>query len=67
MIRDQVIKYLASDKIQARPIWGLISDQKSYRGNQIYKIEKTRQYLENVVDIPCSSNLTKADVGYVID
>lgn len=65
--RDQVIKYLASKKIQARPIWGLISDQKPYEGSKTYKIEKARQFLENVVNIPCSSNLTKEDAGYVID
>jgi aminotransferase in exopolysaccharide biosynthesis len=65
--RDQIIKYLASKKIQARPIWGLISDQKPYEGTQAYKIEKARGYLESVVNIPCSSNLTIDDAGYVID
>lgn len=65
--RDQIIQYLASNKIQARPIWGLISDQKPYEGSQSYKIEKARQYLEKVVNIPCSSNLTREDAEYVID
>ncbi len=65
--RDQIIKYLASKKIQSRPIWGLISDQIPYEESQTYKIEKARQYLEKVVNIPCSSNLTKEDAGYVID
>jgi aminotransferase in exopolysaccharide biosynthesis len=65
--RDQTIKYLASKKIQSRPIWGLISDQIPYEGSQTYKIEKARQYLEKVVNIPCSSNLTKEDADYVID
>lgn len=65
--RDQIIKYLASNNIQARPIWGLISDQTPYDGSQIYYIEKARKYLENVVNIPCSSNLTKDDALYVID
>lgn len=65
--RDQIIKYLASKKIQARPIWGLISDQKPYEGSQIFKIEIAREYLQKVVNIPCSSNLTKEDAAYVID
>ncbi|SMP56856.1 LegC family aminotransferase [Anoxynatronum buryatiense] len=64
--RDQIIKYLASKKIQARPIWGLISDQKPYVGNQTYKIEKACHYLEHVVNIPCSSNLSKDDVVTVL-
>lgn len=63
--RDQIIKYLASKKIQVRPIWGLISDQKPYEGCQTYKVEKAREYLQNVVNIPCSSNLTIEDAEYV--
>ncbi len=65
--RDQVIHYLASNRIQARPIWGLISDQKPYKKNQTYRIEKARYYLGKIVNIPCSSNLTKEDVEYVIE
>jgi aminotransferase in exopolysaccharide biosynthesis len=65
--RDQIIKYLASKQIQARPIWGLISDQKPYEGSQTYKIETARQYLEKVINIPCSSNLSKDDALYVVN
>lgn len=65
--RDQIIKYLASKKIQARPIWGLIGDQKPYEGSQTYKINKAKQYLDNVVNIPCSSNLSREDAAYVIE
>jgi perosamine synthetase len=65
--RDQIIKYLASKKIQARPIWGLISDQRPYEGSQTYKIDKAKQYLDKVVNIPCSSNLSREDAAYVIE
>jgi len=65
--RDQIIKYLASKNIQSRPIWGLISDQKPYEGSQTYKIDKAKQYLNNVVNIPCSSNLSREDAAYVIE
>lgn len=65
--RDEIIKYLASKKIQSRPIWGLISDQKPYMSSQTYKIEKAKIYLEHVVNLPCSSNLQKEDVLYVIE
>ena len=65
--RDQVIQYLASRKVQARPIWGLISDQKPYEGNQSYKIERAKDYWKKVVNIPCSSNLSREDAGYVIE
>lgn len=65
--RDQVIRYLASNQIQARPIWGLISDQKPYIDSQQYKIDKAKIYLDNVINIPCSSNLSIEDAVYVIE
>ncbi len=64
--RDEVIKYLHSKGVQTRPIWGLISDQKPYLSSQTYKIENAKKYLDRVVNIPCSSNLTKEEVKYVI-
>ncbi len=65
--RDEIIEYLSSKRIQSRPIWGLISNQEPYFGSQTYKIEKARTYLEHVVNIPCSSNLSNKDVLYVIE
>ena len=65
--RDQIIKYLSSRKIQSRPIWGLISDQKPYLENQAYKIEKSKRNLEHIVNIPCSSNLTREEAKYVVE
>lgn len=66
MNRDQLIKDLASKKVQTRPIWGLIHEQKPYVGSQNYKIEKAKVYWEHIVNIPCSSNLSKEDVKHVI-
>jgi aminotransferase in exopolysaccharide biosynthesis len=65
--RDEIIKFLSSREIQSRPIWGLINDQKPYMSNQSYNMEKAMIYLEHVVNIPCSTNLKKEDVLYVID
>jgi len=65
--RDEMIKYLTSKKIQARPIWGLISDQKPYEHNQNYKIQKANKYLQRIVNVPCSTNLCKEDVLYVVE
>ncbi len=63
--RDGIIQNLASKGIQSRPIWGLISDQKPYLNCQAYRIEKARYYLERIVNIPCSTNLTNEDVLFV--
>ncbi|MGS2777502.1 LegC family aminotransferase [Robertmurraya sp. GLU-23] len=65
--RDEIITYLSTKKVQVRPIWGLISEQKPYLGDQTYKIEKAKTYLKHVVNIPCSSNLSIDDVRYVVD
>jgi len=65
--RDEIIKYLSSKSIQSRPIWGLISEQKPYINSQTYKIQKAKYYLEHIVNIPCSTNLTKEDVLHVVE
>ena len=65
--RDELISYLASYKIQTRPIWGLINEQKPYLYNQSYEIGKAKDYLNHVINIPCSSNLSVEDVFIVID
>lgn len=65
--RDELIQYLSQHKIQSRPIWGLIHEQKPYKGAYAYKIEKAKDYWKRVVNIPCSTNLKDVDIGRVID
>ncbi len=65
--RDELISYLASHKIQTRPIWGLINEQKPYLDSQAYEIDKAKDYLNHVINIPCSSNLSIEDITMVID
>lgn len=65
--RDELITFLASKNIQVRPVWDLINEQKPYLKNQAYKIEKASHYLHHIVNIPCSSNLTREDAQYVIE
>lgn len=65
--RDEMIKYLSENSIQARPIWGLINEQKPYLNNQVYKIEKAKTYLKHIVNIPCSTNLSEEDALYVVE
>lgn len=65
--RDELLQYLASKEIQTRPIWGLIHQQKGYVNNQAYQIAKAYYYLEHILNIPCSSNLKKENLLYVVD
>lgn len=64
--RDEIISLLHTDRIQTRPIWELICDQLPYQNFQKYEISKARYYVENIINIPCSSNLKRDDIDYVI-
>lgn len=60
--RDGLIQFLEESKIQSRPIWELIHELKPYKDSVSYKIEKAPHYLEEIVNIPCSTNLKLDDV-----
>lgn len=64
--KDNMIKYLAGNGIQSRLIWKLIHTLDIYSNNQNYKIEKANYYYDNVVNIPCSSNLDNKQLMEVV-
>lgn len=63
--RDGLIKYMSENGVQTRPIWYLGHQQKHFQSCLAFKIEKAVQYWEKVVNIPCSTGLSKEDVNYV--
>ncbi|ATW25683.1 LegC family aminotransferase [Candidatus Formimonas warabiya] len=63
--RDALIQELEQRGIQGRPIWGLIHEQKPYRGSFAYHIERAFHYFERVVNLPCSTSLSEKDVEKV--
>jgi len=65
--RDELLRKLNDNNIQTRPLWGLIHKQKPYLQNKAYKIEKAYYYEENLINVPCSSNLSEEDVKIVIE
>ena len=65
--RDAIIKALQAQKIQTRPIWGLIQDQADYPKNEAYGDEKARYYLDRIVNLPCSTSLTEEDAERVVE
>lgn len=67
MGRDELIQHLAKNQIQTRPIWGLINQQKPYLTNQAYEVEQAVMYWKNIINIPCSTNLTKEEVIRVVE
>ncbi|MFW5647643.1 MAG: LegC family aminotransferase [Candidatus Alkaliphilus sp. MAG34] len=63
--RDELLVKLNNKNIQTRPVWGLIHKQKPYVHNQNYKIEKADGYINKILNIPCSSNLTIEEIKYI--
>ncbi len=67
MDRDELIDYLQKKRIQTRSIWGLINDQTPYKNNEAYGLEKAVMYHKNIVNLPCSTNLTDSGIQRVCD
>ena len=65
--RDSLIAALQKEKIQTRPVWALIHEQADYPGSQAYGLEKAKEYRKRIVNLPCSTNLTREDCQRVID
>lgn len=63
--RDSLIKELGKRGIQSRPIWGLIHRQKPYQNNLTYKIEEACHYVNRIINLPCSTNLSDGDIKKV--
>lgn len=65
LTRDELISTLGEEHIQTRPIWGLIHEQVPYMEARTYLIEKAVQYERRVVNLPCSTSLTKEQIEIV--
>ena len=65
-VRQYIIE-LQEKGIQTRPIWGLIHEQRPYINELAYKIEKAKYYSERVINLPCSTNITRNDIVKVCE
>lgn len=65
--RETLMLYLTAQGIQSRPIWYLNHWQRPYRKNRSYKIEKAIWFWERILNLPCSTNLTQAQLYKVIN
>lgn len=65
--RDTIINTLQDQGIQTRPVWALIHEQADYTRNEAYGLDKALDLRANIVNLPCSTNLTEADCARVID
>lgn len=65
--RDTLIQTSSKQRIQTRPIWGLIHQQTPYRDSITYRIEEAPYYRDHIVNIPCSTNLTEGQIQRVVE
>ncbi len=63
----EIITELEKDGIQTRAIWGLINEQKPYKCEVTYKLEKAPYYAFRILNIPSSTQITEDEIGYVAD
>ncbi|MCL1830596.1 MAG: DegT/DnrJ/EryC1/StrS family aminotransferase, partial [Oscillospiraceae bacterium] len=63
--RDLLIEKLNERNIGARPIWELMHRLKPFTEYIAYEVEKAQYFHREIVNIPCSSNLTEVEVRYV--
>ena len=60
-----IIDSIQDKGIQTRTIWGLINEQKPYKHEASYRIERAPYYAERILNIPCSTQITKEEILYV--
>lgn len=63
--RDILMEKLIQLGIQCRPIWKLIHTLEPYKKYQTYQIEKAPHYEAHILNVPCSTDLTKDDIEYI--
>jgi perosamine synthetase len=65
MDREGLMTELSRVGIQTRPIWHLNNLQKPYMRNHTYKVEKAVWFWDRVLNLPCSSGMTRVQVATV--
>ncbi|WP_202108288.1 LegC family aminotransferase [Succinivibrio dextrinosolvens] len=61
----KIIELLKLTGIETRAIWGLISEQKPYKNEKTYLLEKAPYYASRIINIPCSTQITEEEIEYV--
>ncbi|MBQ1615827.1 MAG: LegC family aminotransferase [Ruminococcus sp.] len=61
----EIVNRLHEKAIQTRTVWGLIHEQKPYRDDDAYQMEKAPYYASRILNIPCSTQITEDEIDYV--
>ena len=65
--KDELLIKLNEMGTKTRPVWGPVHEQKPYLKHEAYMMEKSTYYIDRILNIPCSSNLTEREVEHVIE
>lgn len=63
----QIVEKLQEKGVQTRPIWGLIHEQLPYRQEEAYNIEQAKYYTNSIINIPCSTCITREEIELVVN
>ncbi len=63
----EIISSLQARGIQTRAIWDLIHKQLPYREKITYQIERALYYSSCILNLPCSTQLTKEEIVFVVE
>ena len=61
----EIIIALHDKGIETRAIWGLINEQKPYKGEETYQLEKAPYYANRILNLPSSTQITEEEIQYV--
>jgi perosamine synthetase len=62
----EIITALEERGVGTRAIWGLINEQQPYLGELAYKPETAPYYAERILNLPCSTQITREEIEYVV-
>ena len=62
----ELIADLAAEKIEARPLWAPLHEQRPYRDAESFEVQTSRWLYDRAVSLPCSVGLTAEDQTRVI-
>jgi perosamine synthetase len=62
----ELMRRLAAQRIQTRPLWGLLHEQPPYQRAQAYRIREAPRLFAGALSFPCSVGLDEAQQGRVI-
>lgn len=67
MSMREIIFKLEKSGVQTRAIWGLINEQRPYQCEKAYELEKAPYYVERILNIPSSTQITVDDIEYTVE